>query len=181
MPAKPSYCHRLPEGIAALEALTAEWVGRRDLEEALGVSKTVAWRILRKCRATAGPGGSLMCPRGELISRLRKLQADGAIHEQEIERRGRLDRFLTSIRPDVVANLTKVAHGECALELVSMRFRKLPANITLSPVSLHIEFFGTEEFLKAMGAVVFALHNDYEEISAFIEAAPDGGNPRLVV
>ena len=171
MPAKPSYCHRIAEGIAAIEALDTDWVDRRQIEEAMGVSKTVAWRILRKCGADNGPGNTLVCSRAVLILRLKQLVTDGDIHEREIRRRGRLDEFLSKIRPEVIANLTKVSRGEQATHLLSSTFRKLPANVTLTPHSLHIDFQGMEEFLAAFGAVVYALNNDYEEISRFIGSA----------
>jgi hypothetical protein len=86
------------------------------------------------------------------------------------------------MRPVVVANLTRVVRDpKQALELINTRFAKLPANVALTPCSLHIDFFGTEEFLKAVGAVVYALHNDYEAISSFIEqgCAAKPVRPRL--
>jgi hypothetical protein len=169
MPAKPSYSHRLPECIAILEGLAADWIDRRQLEEILGVSKTVAWRVLRQCGAEYGPGGSLMCRRQELVSQLRTLR-DGGSHEREIRRRDRLEGVLAGLRPAVVAKLTKVVTGdEAIVGMLSTTFRKLPANVVLTPSSLHIEFGGAEEFLKAVGAVVYALQNDYEEIRVFLE------------
>ncbi len=175
MPAKPSYCHLLSGAIAELEALDTDWVGRSQLQEALGVSKTVAWRVFKKCGAAQGPGGSLLLPREELIRRLGELARDGNIHEREIRRRDKLADYLENARPDVLANLRKVARGPEAVRLLSTTFRKLPANVSLKPTSLHIEFFGTEDFLQAVGSVVYALHNDFEEVSLFIEeglAAP---------
>lgn len=169
MPSKPSYSHRLPDGIAALGALETDWVDRRQLEEALGVSKTVAWRILRKCGAAPGPGGTLIADREEIIGKLRDLATDGALHEHEIRRRGRLDEFLERIRPDVVARLTPVVRQKEAARLISTTFAKLPANVRLTRDSLHIEFSSTGDFLAAFGAVVYALHNDYEAIRQFIE------------
>lgn len=171
MPNKPAYCERLPDAVATLSTLDSEWVGRRELEEALGVSKTVAWRVLKKCGVSLGPANALLCRRADLIDRLTALQHDGAVHQQEIERRGRLADFLERIRPDVVANLRRVVRPDQALALLSTTFRKLPPNVTLTPRSLHIDFFGTEDFLQSFGSVVYALHNDYEAIEAFIEKA----------
>ena len=168
LPAKPSYSHRLDGGIAHLRTLDSEWVGRRELEEALGVSKTVAWRILKKCGITEGPGHALVCRREDLIERLTDLQ-NNATHAPEIRRRARLENFLERVRPDVVANLTRVVRSDQALALFNSTFGKLPPNVTLTPRSLHIEFFGTEDFLQSFGTVVYALHNDYEAISAFLE------------
>jgi hypothetical protein len=53
---------------------------------------------------------------------------------------------------------------------VSTRFQNLPPNITFTPQSLRLEFYGTEDFLAAVGALVYALQNDYQAISAFIES-----------
>jgi hypothetical protein len=90
------------------------------------------------------------------------------------KRRRRLEDFLERIRPSVIANLTRVVRPDQTAELLSTTFRKLPANVTLPPCNLHIDFLGTEKFLQAFGAVVYALHNDYEAISQIIEAGADG-------
>ena len=45
----------------------------------------------------------------------------------------------------------------------------------LEPSALKIEFFGTEDFLGKIGALVYALDNDYEAISEFIEKGSTGG------
>jgi hypothetical protein len=170
MPAKPSYCAKLPPGIEALRAMEIDWIDRRQLEEVLGVSKTVAWRLLRLCGIEPGPGGALVVRREDLVARLERLARDGGPTEHEIQRRGRLEDFLERVRPAVIANLKRVARDpKHALELINSRFAKLPANVILTPRSLHIDFFGTEDFLQAVGAVVYALNNDYETISGFIE------------
>ena len=183
VPAKPSYSHRLPDGISLLETISTDWVDRRRLEEVLGVSKTVAWRILRQCGAEYGPGGSLVCRRVELIERLRVLR-DGGAHTREIRRRDRLEAVLAALRPTVVANLTRVVSGaEATTGMLSTTFRKLPQSVTLTPERLQIDFSGTEEFLKAFGAVVYALQNDFEEIRRFLEEGRSGSpeRPQLVV
>lgn len=169
MPAKPSWAWRLPEALPALHACEDEWIDRRRLEELLGISKTVAWRMLRQCGVGPGPGGALACRREDLIQRLERIAGDGGLIQSEIARRQRLEGLLDRMRPAVIANLTKVVRDDQALALLSTRFHRLPANVTLTPHSLHIDFCGTEDFLQAFGAVVYALHNDYEAISAFIE------------
>jgi hypothetical protein len=81
-----------------------------------------------------------------------------------------LEDFLERVRPAVVAKMTRVTRdSKQALELINTRFAKLPANVALTPSSLHIDFFGTEDFVQAVGAVIYALNNDYETISGFIE------------
>ena len=170
MPAKPSYCHRLTEGILALEGLSTDWVDRRQLEEALGISKTVAWRVLRRCGARQGPGNTIVCRRTELIEGLKRLEQDGGKFEYEIRRRNRLEDYLNRMRAYLAASREKVAPDSEALSLRNTRFSSLPSSVTLTPRSLHIDFSSPEDFLKAFGAVVFALSNDYEAVRDFIEA-----------
>jgi hypothetical protein len=173
MPAKPSYCHRLPQAIEKLNEITSSWIGRSDLEEIIGVSKTVAWRILRQCDAEEGPGGALFCDRRQLIERLERLLSEGSgTVAREVARRQRLEEKLLAVRSFMKASATKIVRDEHALALLSTRFRTLPPNVTLTSKSLHIEFCGTEDFLAAVGAVVYALQNDYKKIADFIEMEP---------
>jgi hypothetical protein len=175
MPRRPSYCAKLPAAIHELRSLPTDWIDRRQLEEALGVSKTVAWRLLRLCGVEPGPGGALAAPRDELIARLEQLSGGEGPIAMEIRRHDRVDELLRRIRPSVVANMTRVADGDRALRLVNTRFQRLPSNVALSQHSLHIEFSGTADFLEALGAVIYALNNDFEAIEGFIEA---GGGTR---
>jgi hypothetical protein len=169
MPAKPSWAWRLPTALDALRKYPEEWIGRREMEELFGCSKTVAWRILKHCGVQPGPSGVLACPREQLVRRLETIASGDGTVEREIARLARLEAVLERLRPAVIANLTKVVRDENALALVNTRFEKLPPNVQLTPSSLHIEFHGTEDFLQAVGAVVYALNNDYESISGFIE------------
>ena len=92
MPAKPSYALRLRPAIQQLEESAARWIGRRDLEEFLGVSKTVAWRILHHYNAQKGPGGALLFDRLQLIERLRELAVEGGTIAREVTRHQRVGR-----------------------------------------------------------------------------------------
>jgi len=172
MPASPTYGHRIPAALDALRQSTCDWIDRRQLEELLGISKTVAWRVLRHCGGEVGPGGALVCGRVALIERLEALRREGGPLEREIRRHDRLAAFLHRIRPQVLAHLTDVARDEQALKMLSTRFQSLPANVVLTRSSLHIEFAGVDEFLGAVGALIYALHNDLEKIRDFIEHPP---------
>lgn len=173
MPAVPLYAHRLDEAIDILHSLDAEWIDRRQLEEILAMSKWTAWRILKACGAEAGPGGALAIRRTDLIERLRTLRRDGRL-APELARRSRLESALDGMVRLARSRHREIARNERALELVSTRFASLPAGVELTPSSLRIEFFGTEDFLGKFGSVVYALHNDCERISEFIE----GGSGR---
>src|SRR5215510_12266423 len=164
MPAVPLYIHRLADGIAALEALPQDLIDRRTLEEALGVGKWTAWRILKRCRAQDGPGNTLVCRRLDLISQLRRLQQDERF-APEIARRERVERYLEGIVRYASRKHKEVAHHRGAEELLSTRFQNLPPGVELTPSELRITFSGTGDFLQKFGAVVYALNNDYEQIS----------------
>jgi len=175
MPAVPLYVHRLTDGIAALEALMSDVIDRRTLEEVLGVSKWTAWRILKKCGAEEGAGGALVCRRQNLILQLRRFLEDGRFGP-EIARRKRLDLYLDGIVAYASRQHKEVARNHDAEALLSTRFGKLPSGVDLAPGELHIAFYGTEDFLQKFGAVVYALHNDFEKIQDFIEAgSPSSG------
>jgi len=177
MPAVPLFLHRLADGIASLEDLPGELVDRRTFEQILGVSKWTAWRILRRCGASQGPGNTLVCRRLDLIAQLRHLAEDGRF-APEIARRERLEQHLDGILRDASRRHKQIARDSAAEKLLSTRFKELPAGVELSPGALRITFHGAEDFLRKFGAVVYALHNDYERIEAFIEEHPhdEAGN-----
>jgi len=171
MPARPSYAGRIAEMIRDLEARRESWIDRRQLEEGLGVSKTVAWRLLRRLGAEEGPGNVLILARTDAIRGLRSLQEDGGTIDREIRRRSRVEQYLNQMRGFVAAQRTTVASQERAMDLVNTRFGSLPPNVSLTPRSLRVDFDSAAAFLKAFGAVVFALNNDYEAIREFIDGA----------
>src|SRR5690242_16262330 len=132
MPARPAYFHRLTTALEVLRSLSTDWIDRRTVEETLGVSKTVAWRILRHCGAGDGPGNTLVCARADLIAPLEKLQTTGA-YEHEIQRRHRLDEALQTLARLGAARRTRIVPDSRALELLNSRFGHLPAGVELTP------------------------------------------------
>jgi hypothetical protein len=167
MPARPAYFHRLADAITVLERLSCAWIDRQTLQDILGVSKTVAWRVLRQCGASQGPGNTLICERQQLVAALESLRT-GEPCGRELRRRQRLEDRLTQLLTAARSQHIRVVPDSRALELVSTRFAHLPPGVELSPARLSIDFFGTEDFLEKLGAVVFALQNDFETISDLI-------------
>src|SRR5579883_1963336 len=149
MPATPLWIHRLAEGIPALASLPQEWIDRRTLEEVLGVSKWTAWRILRQCGAEPGPGGVLMCRREALAEYL-----DGMLRYASRKHK-------------------EIARDAAAGEMLGSRLANLPEGVELQRGELRIGFSGSADFLKKFGAVVFALQNDFERLSEFLDG-PQG-------
>ena len=173
MPTPPLWIHRLADALPALASLPQDLVDRRTLEELLGVGKWTAWRILRLCGAQEGPGGALVCRREDLVHRLQAVQQDGRF-APELARRDRLERYLDGMLAYATQKHTEIARHTAAEALVSTRFAHLPPGIDLQPGELRIQFSGTDDFLRKIGAVVFALQNDLESISEFIEASAAG-------
>ncbi len=176
MPATPLYIHRLEVGLATLERCASEWVDRRTVEEALGVSKWTAWRILKRCGAEDGPGGSLVCRRVDLVRQLTALQKDG-VFAPEIERRKRVERYLDEIARFSTQKRTEIARNDAANALLSSSVANLPPGVDLQPDCLRIEFSGSADFLRKVGAVVFALQNEYDQITAFLDRERSGPTP----
>lgn len=171
MPAHPAYFHRLAEAVAAFQRLPSEWIDRRTVEETLGVSKTVAWRVLRQCGAVDGPGNTLVCRRETLIVALERLQEDSACR-QEIRRRERLESRLGNLLAAARSQHVQLAAPAKAVEMLSSRFARLPEGVELKPRELVVRFAGAADFLSKIGAVVFALQNDYDAICSFIDGDP---------
>jgi hypothetical protein len=167
MPSTPLWIHHLTDALPALERLPLDLLDRRAVEEALGVGKWTAWRIMRQCGATEGPGGALVCRRETLVEHLRRFQEDGRFRP-EIARRERVEQYLDGMLQYATRKHTVIARDSAAEEMLGARFSKLPAGVDLQPGELRIQFSGSEDFLQKFGAVVYALHNDFESISDFI-------------
>jgi hypothetical protein len=152
----------------ALTSLLSDWIDRQTLQETLGLSKTSAWRLLRRCGAAPGPGHALACRREDLVAALDHITQDPAF-QQETRRRARLENSLLELAHLAHARLTPVASGPRGAELASARLASLPAGVSLSPVRLTIDFTGLPDLLEKLAALAFACQNDYEAIRKFVE------------
>ena len=171
MPARPSYFHRLTDAIATFRRLPSEWIDRRTVEETLGVSKTVAWRLLRRCGATEGPGNTLVCRRETLIASLEHIYREDDC-QREVGRRDRLESRLGQLLAAARSRHVQLVPEGKGAEIVSSRFGKLPEGISLTSRELTVSFADSADFLRKIGAIVFALQNDYEAIREFIDSHP---------
>jgi hypothetical protein len=169
LPARPSYFHRIREAIEVFRRLPSPWIDRRTLEQTLGVSKTVGWRIMRRCGASDGPGNTLICGREELIRTLETLEQTPEC-DRELRRRARVETRLAELLASARARHVLVASEDRGREIAGARFANLPDGVDLTPKRLTIDFHGNEDFLQKVGAVVFALRNDYEKVRDFVDA-----------
>jgi hypothetical protein len=170
MPARPAYFHRISEALEVFRRRASPWIDRRNLEETLGVSKTVAWRIMRRCGAGPGPGNTLVCGRAELIRGLEALERSPEC-DREVRRRGRVEQRLAQLLAAARSQHVLVAGEQHGLKMVNTRFAELPPGVSLAPGRLTVDFAGTADFLEKVGALVFAVQNDYETIREFLDAA----------
>jgi hypothetical protein len=170
MPSRPQYFHRLTDAIKTFEHYPIEWIERRHVEEVLEISKTVAWRILRRCGAEEGPGKALICRREDFVRALREVLSNPEF-EREAHRRKRVEDQVLQLARLAHSRQSQVAQGVAAQELIDSRLASLPPGVDLTRQRLTIEFHGPEDFLQKFGAVVFALQNDYESLAAFLEGS----------
>jgi hypothetical protein len=167
MSTTPLYTHRLSDGISVLAQMDDDWIDRRTLGEVLGVSKWTAWRILKRCGAEEGPGGSLVCRREDLMHCMQGILEGHAA--PEIARRERVVKQLDELFELATRNRKIIARDAAANVMLNSRFSNLPAGVDLQPGELRIQFYGTEDFLTKFGAFVYAVQRDYKQISEFIE------------
>src|SRR5690242_20524331 len=113
MPSVPLYFHRLAEAIQVFEGQTKEWIDRRDVEQVLGVSKTVAWRLMLRCGAQNGPGNTLVCRRDDFVRAVREM-INAPTYKVEIRRRERVEDQLEEMARVLHTRASKVAEGEAA-------------------------------------------------------------------
>jgi hypothetical protein len=103
-----------------------------------------------------------------LVERLRRFQEDRRF-EPEIARRERLETYLNGMLQYASRNHKEIARNAAAERLLGSRFSNLPDGVDLGPGELRIRFSGSADFLVKFGAVVYALNNDFERISEFLD------------
>lgn len=113
MSSAPLYAHRLAQAVEALSALEIDWIDRRTLGEILAVSKWTAWRLLKACGASEGPGGALAIRRAKLIRQLETLR-EGCRVAAETARRSRLETYLEGLARFARGRHSEIARNERA-------------------------------------------------------------------
>lgn len=170
--------HRLEEIIGALEGAPGELIGRRDVERVFQVSRRTAVQILDRFGANLA-ANALVLPRAKLLERLRRVSQDPAVrfererHARTVSEASRdsLGEVL-GVAAQRLQNNRSYAEGDVAARHRATRFQDFPAEIDLTPSSLHIQFGGLQDFLLKIGAVVYALQNDLETIEGFLASRP---------
>jgi hypothetical protein len=169
MPRPAEYVHNLEAAIEYLQRVEGQWIDRATLEEAMSVNKTRAWQLMKKFGAVPGPGNTLILERRLAILGLSRLAA-GDDTARQVERRAKLVGRLEAVAKDTFSRRHMIVRDDReALALRSQRFSSLPSAVLLTPSKLEITFHGTEDFLRQLGAVIFAVQNDFAAVEKFIE------------
>ncbi len=169
--------HRLPSILAVLQGSSAQWIGRREVEQVFGVSRNTAIKILDRFGASF-VGQALTLPRQELASRLQQLLVDPTVcFERErhastlaAATKDELRELLITAAKRISSAERTYLDGSAALEHQRTHFADFPAEVHLTSSSLHINFQGFEDFLTKVGIVVYALQNDLDSIETFLES-----------
>jgi hypothetical protein len=80
-----------------------------------------------------------------------------------------LEKYLDGIVHFASRKHKEISRDSGAAALVSSRVANLPEGVELGPGELRIRFTDSEDFLQKFGAVVFALHNDLEQIQELLD------------
>lgn len=164
MPDVPHWFGRLEEAIRQLEDLPFPWVGRVELEAALGIGRRRAQQILQPL-VSRQIGRSGLAQRDRVIEHLRRL-AIGNAADTETHRRRRLAQILADLnrqatRPKVLVEAPAMVQHQ--------RLDDLPDGIELAPGRIVISGFDTAERAKQLLlALVLAIGNDPDRFDSAI-------------
>jgi hypothetical protein len=163
VPHKPYWLQRIPEIVELLDTVEGEWLDRRAMEQAFGVSKMEACRLLGRFGAHR-LGRQLLIRKQDAIRQLESLRQSGDYIEEAV-RRERLVRDLEETRKVLVARQVRIP---AACDVRDHRFADLPAGISLSPNRLAIEFYGIEDLMAKLFELSQAMANDPERLEAML-------------
>src|ERR1700693_3241391 len=103
-------------------------------------------------------GNALAVLRTALIARLEET-ASGRVFQWEVNRRARVVEELDRTRRQLAARRGRIP-GAAGVE--DRRLRDLPADITLKPGELRIEFYGAEDLAAKLLELSKAMANDWQ-------------------
>lgn len=152
MPDKPSWLGKLPELIAAFEALDFPWVDSGMLRTALDVSPRRAQQIIQPLiRHFIGRNG--VAHRDDVVDHLKRLAGGDAAH-YERRRRERLEAILAE------AKATPRVLVEAPVSAQDADIDGLPEGVSLAPGRISISFSDAQQALEKMLSLAMAIGND---------------------
>jgi hypothetical protein len=169
MNAYPSWIHRIPEMIEALELTGADRIDRQMIEDLFDLRKTAAFHLLRRLGAERC-GHSLVIARTRLMAHLRELQ-EHPEWRWERERRGAIRAQIDDLRP--ASRRSPVPTGSTLQKQIDqIAIIGLPDTIQFAPGNLSICCRNMEHLVEQLGLVAKALDTDYQALQQQIESMP---------
>lgn len=169
MPDKPIWFGRIDQAIHELEALPYPWIGRTELESALGIGRRRAQQILQPLvRHRIGRNG--LASRSELVEHLRRLAA-GQSADTEMRRRDRFARLLgflhdQALRPKILV--------EAPVDIEKQGITDLPPGIELSQGRILVSGFQSPDQAKQLLlALILAMANEPDLFDRLITVRDD--------
>ena len=164
MPSQPTWFHRLPQILDELRAFEGAYLDRLAVEKLFGVAERRA-RQLTAGLAGIQIGNAFAVERPALIARLEQIAA-GDAWRHEVSRRTRLTERLGDIRQQAAARLVRIP---AAVDVRDRRLGDLPADISLRPGQLRIEFSGAEDLAAKLFELSQAMANNWADFSRAVE------------
>jgi hypothetical protein len=165
----PSWIHRIPEMLKALERVVADRLDRQAIEKLFDLRKTAAFHLLRRLGAERC-GHSLVISRACLLARLRELQ-EHPDWRWERERRTRIRACIDELNPSPRRSLVPIG-AALQQQLEHIAIAGLPDTIQFAPGSLTIRCRDMEHLVEQLVLAAKALDTDYEAMQLRVESAP---------
>ena len=168
MPDKPSYFQSLIQSLDEFKGLTQDWIDCQTVAQLVGVSRSTARRIMLRCGAQPGPGGSLACSKDAFLRAVESIQTGGdAVFE--LTRRERVQTNLEKLAAVASLRHVEIARGPAAVDLLSSRLARLPAGVSLEKSRLTVEFKGSRDLFSKLYALAAAMGNDFQVVLDFLD------------
>jgi hypothetical protein len=165
----PSWIHRIPEMIEALELVVADRIDRQTIENLFDLRKTAAFHLLRRLGAERC-GHSLVIPRARLMARLRELQ-EHPDWRWERERHEHIRERIDDLHPSPRRSLVPL-NNALRQQIDQVTIAGLPNTIQFAPGRLSICCRNMEHLVDQLVLLAKALDSDYEGMQLRVESAP---------
>lgn len=163
----PSWIHRIPEMIEALELHPDDRIDSRAVETLFDLRKTAAFHLLRRVGA-ALCGHSLLISRGQLLARLRELR-EHPDWRWERSRRQQVWSRIQDLRPRRRPSVVEI-HAALEQQIDQLATAGLPDTVQLAPGCMVIRCRSMVHLVEQLVLVAKALDADYDAMRRRIES-----------
>ena len=174
MPPPVSWLATVAQIIESVENSSTPTFDRHTVGELFNLGRTAAANLLRRIPGAFPAGRTWMVHRRELLLWLYGIQREGR-WESEARRRRRISRIVAAgdqrfqeRKAEGGGALTTFSDPQMAV-MRSTTLDSLPPGITVGPGRIEIRFFGWEDMMFHLGALVTAIDRDHVRLRQIIE------------